>query len=138
MIKAGLDIGNSKISCVVADYKNSDKIEILSLATVQTSNIKKNVILNYENLLDQIKYLIAETERQSQTKINSINLNFSLLNSKSYYYHSETDMKNEKISELHLKKIINKSEYFNNTQDEFEMFNNIIDPVNEKKYDTIF
>ena len=26
MIKAGLDIGNSKISCVIADYKNIDNI----------------------------------------------------------------------------------------------------------------
>ena len=26
MIKAGLDIGNSKISCVIADYKNSENI----------------------------------------------------------------------------------------------------------------
>ena len=27
MIKAGLDIGNSKISCIVADYKNSENIK---------------------------------------------------------------------------------------------------------------
>ena len=36
MIKAGLDIGNSKISCVVADYKNSKNINILSLAVIPT------------------------------------------------------------------------------------------------------
>ena len=41
MIKAGLDIGNSKISCVVADYKNSEKVNILSLVSVPTSNVKK-------------------------------------------------------------------------------------------------
>ena len=31
MIKAGLDIGNSKLSCVVADYKNSQDVNILSI-----------------------------------------------------------------------------------------------------------
>ena len=41
MIKAGLDIGNSKISCVVADYKNSENIKVLSLLSVPTANIKK-------------------------------------------------------------------------------------------------
>ena len=104
MIKAGLDIGNSKISCIVADYKNPQKINILSLISIPTTNMKKNVILNHQSLFDQIKFLILETEKKSQTKLNSINLNISLLNSKSYYYDSEIKINNEKISELHLKK----------------------------------
>ena len=125
MIKAGLDIGNSKISCIVADYKNSKDINILSLVSTPTVNIKKNIILNYENLFDQIKSLIIETEKQSQTKLNSINLNIPLINSSSHYYESAIKINNEKISELHLKKIINQSEYFNNLNEKFEIFNNI-------------
>ena len=125
MIKAGLDIGNSKISFVIADYKNTENINILSIATVPNNNIKKNIILNFENLHDQIKSLVIEAEKQSQTKLNSINLNLSLLNSNSHYYNSEIELKNERISELHLKKIINQSEYFNNQSEKFEVFNNI-------------
>ncbi|MDA9741965.1 cell division protein FtsA [Pelagibacteraceae bacterium] len=125
MIKAGLDIGNSKISCVIADYKNAENIKILSIVSVPNKNIKKNIILNFENLHDQIKFLVNEAEKQSQTKLNSINLNLSLLNSNSYYYDSEIELKNERISELHLKKIINQSEYFNNQSEKFEVYNNI-------------
>ncbi len=125
MIKAGLDIGNSKISCVIADYKNIDNINILSISSVPNNNIKKNIILNFENLYDQIKFLVVDAEKQSQTKLNSINLNLSLLNSNSHYYNSAVELKNEKISELHLKKIINQSEYFNNHGEQFEIFNNI-------------
>ena len=125
MIKAGLDIGNSKISCVIADYKNTENINILSIASVPNNNIKKNIILNFENLHDQIKSLVIDAEKQSQTKLNSINLNLSLLNSNSHYYNSAIELKNEKISELHLKKIINQSEYFNNQSEKFEIFNNI-------------
>ena len=125
MIKAGLDIGNSKISFVIADYKNTENINILSIATVPNNNIKKNIILNFENLHDQIKSLFNEAEKQSQTKLNSINLNLSLLNSYSHYYNSAIKLKNERISELHLKKIINQSEYFNNLSEKFEIFNNI-------------
>ncbi len=125
MIKAGLDIGNSKISCVVADYKNTENIKILSIASVPNNNIKKNIILNFENLHGQIKSLVTEAEKQSQTKLNSINLNLSLVNSNSHYYNSEIELKNERISELHLKKIINQSEYFNNQSEKFEIFNNI-------------
>ena len=39
MIKAGLDFGNSKISCIVADYKKSTNIDILSLASIPSTNI---------------------------------------------------------------------------------------------------
>ncbi len=125
MIKAGLDIGNSKISCVIADYKTTEKINILSIVSVPNNNIKKNIILNFENLHNQIKSLVNEAEKLSQTKLNSINLNLSLLNSNSYYYDSAIELKNERISELHLKKIINQSEYFNNQSEKFEVFNNI-------------
>ena len=125
MIKAGLDIGNSKISFVIADYKNTENINILSIASVPNNNIKKNVILNFENLYDLIKSLVIDAEKQSQTKLNSINLNLSLLNSNSHYYNSEIELNNEKISDLHLKKIINQSEYFDNHREQFEIFNNI-------------
>ncbi len=126
MIKAGLDIGNSKISCIIADYKDTENINILSIASVPNNNIKKNIILNFENLHDQIQSLVIEAEKQSQTKLNSINLNLSLLNSNSRYYNSEIELKSERISELHLKKIINQSEYFNNQSEKFDIYNNII------------
>mgnify|MGYP001411380818 CR=1 FL=1 len=42
MIKAGLDIGNSKISFVVADSKSLENTNILSIASVPNNNIKKN------------------------------------------------------------------------------------------------
>ena len=43
MIKAGLDIGNSKISCVIADYKNIENINILfeKWEPVERFNIEK-------------------------------------------------------------------------------------------------
>ncbi len=126
MIKAGLDIGNSKISCIVADHKNLENVNILAIESFPNSNIKKNVILDFDNLFNQIKKLISETEKKSQTKLNSINLNFSLLNSSSHYYNSEINLKGEKICDLHLKKIINKSDFFNNSDDKFELYNNII------------
>lgn len=137
MIKAGLDIGHSKISCVVADYKDVNNVEILSLMSIPNSHIKKNIILNYNSLIEQIKNLINETEKNSQTKINSLNLNLSLLNSSSHYYDSEIKINNEKISELHLKKIVNQSDYFDISNDDFELINNIISyDIDNINYDT--
>ena len=135
MIKAGIDFGNSKVSCVVANYKNSKDVEILSIVSSPSQYLKKNVILNYEYLLDQVKNLILESEKKSQTKLNSINLNCSLISSSSQYYDAEININNDKISELHIKKIINKSNFFNSNPNDFELFNNIISySIDNKHY----
>ena len=126
MIKAGLNIGNSKISCVVCDYKNSNKIKILSLINIPTREIKKNIIINYQSLLKDLKNLILESEKNSQTKLHSININLPVLESISEYYDSKIGIDDEKISELHLKKAINQSNYFKKNENYFEIINNII------------
>ena len=41
MIKVGLNLGNSKLSCIVTDYKNSDNINILSVLSYPSELIKK-------------------------------------------------------------------------------------------------
>ena len=126
MIRAGLNLGNSKISCVVCDYKDSKNIKILSLISLPTKDLKKNIIINYSNLLHEIKKLIIDSEKNSQTKLNSINLNIPANESISEYYESEVNINEEKISVLHLKKAINESEFFKKNINYFEVLNSII------------
>ena len=126
MIKAGLNIGNSKISCVVCDYKNFKNIKILSLISIPSTQIKKNIIVNFSNLFEETKNLILDSEKNSQTKLHSININIPAIESISEFYNSEIIIADEKISALHLKKIINQSNYFNKNENYFEAANNII------------
>ena len=126
MIKAGLNIGNSKISCVVCDYKNSKNIKVLSLINIPSTEIKKNIIVNFSNLFEETKKLILDSEKNSQTKLHSININIPAIESLSEFYNSEIIINDEKISDLHLKKIINQSDYFNKNENYFEAVNNII------------
>ena len=48
MIKVGVDIGNSKISCVVSDLQKNSLPKILSFINYPTSNINKNVFINFQ------------------------------------------------------------------------------------------
>ena len=59
MIRAGINIGNSKISCVVCDFKNINNIKILSLIEYPNKELKKNIILNYKNILQETKKIIG-------------------------------------------------------------------------------
>ena len=45
----GLDIGTSKVVCLVGKYDSSDNLEILSLGTYPSSGLKKGN-MNFTNL----------------------------------------------------------------------------------------
>ena len=125
MIKVGLNIGNSKISCAVSEIEKNKKIKLLSFQSFQTNILKKNIISNFEELFNDIKSLISESEKKSQTKINSINLNIPMIDSVSRYYDSEIENSEQQITDLDIKKIINNSEYFNVDDDYYQIFNKI-------------
>ena len=125
MIKVGINIGNSKISCAVFEIKDN-KNKLLSIKSLPSNILKKNIITNFEELSNDIKNLIIESEKQSQTKINSINLNIPTSDSLSKYYDSKIENLDHQITELDIKKIINNSEYFEIDNDYFQVFNNII------------
>ena len=95
MIRVGIDIGNSKISCVVCDVKNDQKPNILSFISLPTNNISKNSFTNYNSLKNEILEVIQKSAKESQTEIKSINLNIPLSSSISYYYESNIKVINE-------------------------------------------
>ena len=125
MIKVGLNIGNSKISCAVSEIEKNKKIKLLSFQSFQTNILKKNIITNFQELSNDIKSLISESEKNSQTKINSINLNIPMIDSVSRFYNSEIENLEKQITDLDLKKIINNSEYFNVDDNYYQIFNKI-------------
>ena len=111
MIKVGLDIGNSKITCAVCDIRNNNSKKILSFVNNPTNSIKKSMITDLEKIKNEIKEIILEASKESQTEILSINLNVPAVDSISLYLKSEIKLINEKISELHIKKAINQSDF---------------------------
>ena len=125
MIKVGLNIGNSKISCAVIEIKDNNNIKLLSCESYPSKILKKNIITNFDELLSEVRSLINESEKKSHTKINSINLNIPTVESISKYYDSEINNINSEITELDIKKAINNSDYFAVKEDYFELLNNI-------------
>ena len=126
MIKVGLDIGNSKISCIVCDIKENQKPKVLSFVSLPTFNINKNTFTNFELIKREVKEIIDLAAKQSETEIKSINLNVPVFESNSVFYNSKIEIQNELINELHIKKAINKSEYFNEINNQQILMNYII------------
>ena len=126
MIKVGIDLGNSKISCVVCDININQKPRVLSFVSLPTSNINRNTFTNFQSIKNEVKEIIDLAAKESQTEIKSINLNVPLYGSDSLFYNSQIDIENELISELHIKKAINQSEFFNEPINKYVLMNFIL------------
>ena len=110
MISVGLDLGNSKISCIVCDINSKGQVKPLSFVTRPTNSIKKSVITDISKVRTDIKEIISQVANESQTEIASVRLNVPVVNSLTNYFNSEISVSGEKISDLHLKKSVNESE----------------------------
>jgi cell division protein FtsA len=135
MIKVGIDIGNSKISSIVCDIKNDGSKKILSFISKPTTNVKKSFITNLFSIKNEILSIINETAKESQTKIKSINLNIPAVDSLSIFSNTEIQVAGEMITNLHLKKAINNSDFFETLTD-YKVMQKFI--VNYKLDDKIY
>jgi len=133
MIKVGIDIGNSKISCIVCDVKDKQNPNVLSFVSLPTLNIDKSTFNSFQLIKNEVKEVLYIAGKESQTEIKSINLNIPLIDSISTFYNSQIDIENELINELHLKKAINQSDFFSESLDQKTLINYIINyEIDEK------
>ena len=110
MIKVGIDIGNSKISSIVCDFKTDGSKKILSFISNPTTYVNKSMVTNLVSVKDEIHKTIDEAAKESQTDIKSVNLNLPAIESSSIFSDSEINVSGKMISDLHLKKAVNQSD----------------------------
>ena len=72
-IYAGLDIGSSNITCAIGQTTpNSKSIKLLGISSIPSEGIKKGVIIHRDKLIESLEYVISETERMANIKIENI------------------------------------------------------------------
>ena len=125
MIKVGIDIGNSKISSIVCDIKNDGLRKVLSFISNPTSYVNKSLVTNLVSIKDEINKTIKEAAKESQTDINSVNLNLPAVESLSLFSNSEINISGEMINDLHLKTAVNQSDILEPVEN-FDIIQNLI------------
>lgn len=67
----GLDIGTTKICCVVGEVFD-DRVEIIGVGTAASLGLKKGVVVNIESTVDAIKKAVAMAEEDAGCDLHSV------------------------------------------------------------------
>ncbi len=73
-IIVGLDIGTTKIACIVGRKDKHGKIEILGHGKTESIGVKRGVVANIEHTVQSIKTAVAMAEQKSNVEIKSVHV----------------------------------------------------------------
>ena len=57
---AGLDVGTTKICCVIADWSPVGNLDIIGVGVSPSRGLRKGVVVNIDSTVESIKHAVAE------------------------------------------------------------------------------
>ena len=85
-IIVGLDIGTTKIACIVGRKNEYDKIEILGYGKTESIGVKRGVVANIENTVQSIRKAVKQAEEKSGASIKYVNVGIAGQHIKSHQH----------------------------------------------------
>ena len=73
-IIVGLDIGTTKIACIVGRKGANGKIEILGYGKAASTGVSRGIVTNIDETVNAIKTAVDEASAQSNVDIKSVNV----------------------------------------------------------------
>src|ERR1700681_294972 len=73
----GLDIGTSKVTCIVVGPGEEGLLEILGLGEAEARGLRKGVIVNPDAAVEAIKKAVEEAERMSGVQAEEVTINLA-------------------------------------------------------------
>ncbi len=61
----GIDIGTTKICCIIAEFKDDSNLEIIGVGNVPSRGMRKGVVVNLDETVKAIKMAVEEAELMS-------------------------------------------------------------------------
>ncbi|WP_423821399.1 cell division protein FtsA [Salinisphaera sp. SPP-AMP-43] len=101
----GLDIGTSKVACIVAE-SNDGGLEIIGLGSAPSKGMKKGMVVNIESTTDSIRRAVEEAELMSGCRIQSVHCGISGAHVRSLNSHGIVAVRNKEVTESDIERVI--------------------------------
>ena len=130
-IIVGLDIGTTKVACIVGRKAENGKIEILGYGKTISTGVRRGVVTNIFDTVEAIKTAVAQASDQSGVEINRVSVGIAGQHIKSLQHRGVLMRDNHEveISEAELERLRNDTFKINMTPGE-----EIIDVIRQDTY----
>jgi cell division protein FtsA len=107
-IIVGLDIGTTKIACIVGKKDEYGKIEIMGYGKTESLGVKRGVVANIENTVNSIRKAVKMAEEQSEVEIHSVHVGIAGQHIRSLQHRGNIirENPNKEISQWEIDKLI--------------------------------
>jgi len=102
----GLDIGTSKIACLVGELKDDDQIEIIGLGTSPSRGLKKGVVVDIESTVQSIQRAVEEAELMAGCEIHSVHAGIAGSHIRSLNSNGSTPIKEREVSQADVDRVL--------------------------------
>ena len=68
----GLDIGTTKICCIIGEVAHGDQVDIIGLGQYPSRGLRKGVVVNIDGTVESIKSAVEEAELMAGCEIDSV------------------------------------------------------------------
>ena len=130
-IIVGLDIGTTKVACIVGRKSENGKIEILGYGKTVSTGVRRGVVTNIFDTVEAIKTAVKQASDQSGVEINRVSVGIAGQHIKSLQHRGVLmrDNHETEISEAELERLRNDTFKINMTPGE-----EIIDVIRQDTY----
>lgn len=101
-----LDIGTSKVVCLVGEVTPDGEIEIVGFGSRPSRGLKRGVVVNIEATVSSIEQAVEEAERMAGCQIHSVTVGIAGNHIKSMNSHGIVAVRDREVNEQDLERVI--------------------------------
>lgn len=102
----GLDIGTTKICCIIGEISDSNEIDVIGLGQHPSRGLRKGVVVNIDSTVESIKCAVEEAELMAGVEIDSVFVGIAGGHINSLNSHGIIAVKNKEISHSDIDRVI--------------------------------
>jgi cell division protein FtsA len=101
-----LDIGTSKVVCLVAEVRPDGQLEVVGIGSHPSRGLKRGVVVNIESTVNSIHRAVEEAELMAGCKIHSVTVGIAGSHISSLNSHGIVAVRDREVTEHDLERVI--------------------------------
>ena len=102
----GLDIGTSKVACIVGEISEDGEIEVIGIGTHPSRGLKNGVVVNLEAAVESMKTSIEEAELMADCKIREVYTGIAGSHIKSFNSQGMVAIKDKEVAQIDIDRVL--------------------------------